>query len=50
MRKTALTDDFLNSNKIRFHFGKIMEDVWKGQDEFPPVAIEIHPAPSRHPP
>lgn len=43
MRKTALTDDLLNSNKIRFHFGKIMEDVWKGQDEFPPVAIEIHP-------
>ncbi len=43
MRKTALTDDLLNANKIRFHFGKIMEDAWKGQDEFPPVAIEIHP-------
>jgi len=33
----------LNSNKILFHYGKMLEAVAKGQRAFNPVAIEVHP-------
>lgn len=43
MKEIALSRDFLNSNKILFHYGKMLEDIAKGQEEFHPIAIEIHP-------
>lgn len=43
MKEIALSRDLLNSNKILFHYGKILEDITKGQEEFAPIAIEIHP-------
>lgn len=43
MKRVALSQDFLNSNKILFHYGKMLESIAKGQTEFNPVAIEIHP-------
>lgn len=43
MKDVNLSDDLLNSNKILFHYGKILEDIKKGRKEFNPVAIEIHP-------
>lgn len=43
MKEIALTRDFLNSNKILFYYGKILENIAKGQVDFNPVAIEIHP-------
>ncbi len=43
MRDIALSRDLLNSNKILFHYGKILEEIAKGQTAFHPVAIEIHP-------
>lgn len=42
-KEIALSRDLLNANKILFHYGKILEDIAKGQTEFPPIAIEIHP-------
>lgn len=38
-----MLNDFLNSYKILFHYGKVMEQIWKGNVKFNPVAIEIHP-------
>lgn len=43
MRDIALSRDLLNSNKILFHYGKMLEDIAKGRTEFNPIAIEIHP-------
>ncbi len=43
MKKIALTRDLLNSSKILFHYGKMLEDVSKGKKDFMPVAIEVHP-------
>lgn len=43
MKEIALSRDLLNSNKIMFHFGKYLEDISKGQTNFKPIAIEIHP-------
>lgn len=43
MKEIALTRDFLNSNKILFHYGKMLEDIAKGKENFNPIAIEIHP-------
>ncbi len=43
MKNIALSQDLLNSHKILFHYGRIMEDIWKGKEDFAPVAIEIHP-------
>lgn len=43
MRNVALSQDLLNSSKILFHYGKMLEDISKGKEDFHPVAIEIHP-------
>lgn len=43
MKEIALSRDLLNSNKILFHFGAMLEDIAKGKDEFNPIAIEVHP-------
>jgi len=43
MKEVDLSHDFLNSHKILFHYGKIMEDIWKGKKDFSPIAIEVHP-------
>ncbi len=43
MKNIALSTDLLNSNKILFHYGKLLEDIWNGKEEFKPIAIEIHP-------
>lgn len=43
MKRIDLTNDLLNPNKILFHYGRIMEEVGQGRDDFGPVAIEIHP-------
>ena len=43
MKKVELTKNFLNSNKILFHYGKILESIANGQNEYQPIAIEIHP-------
>ncbi len=42
-KEIALTRDLLNSNKILFHYGKILEEISKGRTDFNPVAIEVHP-------
>jgi radical SAM protein with 4Fe4S-binding SPASM domain len=42
-KEVALSRDLLNSRKIMFHYGKIMEDIANGRTEFSPVSIEIHP-------
>ena len=41
--KFSLTNDFLNSNKIMFHFSKILGEYLAGKRNFYPIAIEIHP-------
>ncbi|MCM1251868.1 MAG: radical SAM protein [Clostridium sp.] len=43
MKEIALSRDFLNSNKILFHYGQMLEDIAKGKEQFNPIAIEIHP-------
>ncbi len=43
MKDIALTRDLLNSNKIFFHYGNILEDIGRGKTAFNPVSIEIHP-------
>ena len=43
MKNIALSKDLLNSSKILFHYGKMLEDVSKGREDFNPVAIEVHP-------
>ena len=43
MKVIDLSHYYLNSHKILFHYGKIMEDIWKGKENFNPVAIEVHP-------
>lgn len=43
MKEIALSRDLLNSNKILFHYGKMLEEVAKGRTQFNPIAIEIHP-------
>ena len=43
MKDVALSRDLLNSNKILFHYGKMLEDISRGRTDFNPVAIEIHP-------
>lgn len=43
MRDVALTRDLLNSNKILFHYGQMLEEIAKGRTDFNPVAIEVHP-------
>lgn len=43
VKDIALSRDLLNSNKILFHYGKMLEDIAKGRTDFNPVAIEIHP-------
>lgn len=43
MKEIALTRDLLNSNKILFHYGKMLEEIAKGRKDFNPVAIEVHP-------
>lgn len=43
MRDIALSRDLLNSHKILFHYGKILEEIAAGQTAFNPVAVEIHP-------
>lgn len=43
MKDIALSRDLLNSSKVLFHYGKMLEDIKKGKEKFPPIAIEIHP-------
>ncbi len=43
MKTIRLTDDLLNPNKIMFHYGKMLESISKGQVNFFPIAVEIHP-------
>jgi len=43
MGKIELWRNLLNSNKILFHYGKMLEGISKGIKEFSPIAIEIHP-------
>ncbi len=43
MKEIALTRDLLNSNKILFHYGKMLEEIAKGRVDFNPIAIEVHP-------
>lgn len=43
MKDIALSRDLLNSSKILFHYGKMLEDISKGKEKFFPIAIEIHP-------
>jgi len=43
MKKIALSQDLLNSKKILFHYGKLIEEVYNGKSDFNPIAIEIHP-------
>ena len=43
MKDIALSHDLLNSSKILFHYGKMLEDISKGREDFPPIAIEVHP-------
>ena len=43
MKDIALSHDLLNSSKILFHYGKMLEDICKGKEDFTPVAIEVHP-------
>ena len=43
MKSIALSRDLLNSSKILFHYGKMLEDVSKNRRDFFPTAIEIHP-------
>lgn len=43
MKKIALSRNLLNSNKILFHYGKMLEDIAAGREDFNPVAVEIHP-------
>jgi len=43
MKEIALSRDLLNSNKILFHYGKMLEDILRGRTDFNPVAVEIHP-------
>lgn len=43
MRNVALSQDLLNSSKILFHYGKMLEDISKGKEDFHPIAVEIHP-------
>lgn len=43
MKEVALTRDLLNSNKILFHYGHMLEEIAKGRTDFNPIAIEIHP-------
>lgn len=43
MREIALSQDYLNSSKILFHYGKMLEDISKGKEDFNPIAIEVHP-------
>lgn len=43
MREVALTRDLLNSNKILFHYGRMLEEIARGRTDFNPVAVEIHP-------
>lgn len=43
MKDIALSRDLLNSSKILFHYGKMLEDISKGKEHFSPIAIEIHP-------
>ncbi len=43
MKEIALTRDLLNSHKILFHYGKMLEEIAGGRTDFNPVAIEVHP-------
>lgn len=43
MKEIALTRDLLNSHKILFHYGNMLEEISKGRVDFNPVAIEVHP-------
>ncbi len=43
MNHIALSQDLLNSSKILFHYGKMLEDISKGKEDFTPIAIEVHP-------
>jgi radical SAM protein with 4Fe4S-binding SPASM domain len=43
MKEVALTRDLLNSRKIFFHYGQLMEAIAKGKKDFSPVSVEIHP-------
>lgn len=43
MKEIALTRDLLNSHKILFHYGQMLEEITEGRTDFNPVAIEIHP-------
>lgn len=43
MKEIALSRDLLNSNKILFHYGRMLEEIAKGREKFSPIAIEIHP-------
>lgn len=43
MKEVALTTDLLNSRKIFFHYGQMLEEIAKGRTGFNPVSIEIHP-------
>lgn len=43
MKDIALSQDLLNSSKILFHYGKMLEDISRGKEDFTPIAIEIHP-------
>lgn len=43
MKNIALSKDLLNSSKILFHYGKMLEDISRGKEDFYPIAIEVHP-------
>lgn len=43
MKDIALSRDLLNPSKILFHYGKMLENISKGREDFTPIAIEVHP-------
>ena len=43
MNHIALSQDLLNSSKILFHYGKMLEDISKGKEDFTPIARQHLP-------
>lgn len=43
MKDIALIRDYLNSNKILFHYGRMLKEIAEGKTAFNPIAVEIHP-------
>lgn len=43
LKDINLSRDLLNSSKILFHYGKMLEDISRGKKDFTPIAVEVHP-------